>query len=82
MLGQEEGKITLFCRWFPASTEAIRIGTMDSAEGFSDDVMCPFSGYLLQRTQNHPTVTLDQEQKEELFHEFFDEYGDCPIPEK
>jgi hypothetical protein len=80
MLGQEEGKITLFCRWFPASTEAIRIGTMGSAEGFSDDVMCPFSGYLLQRTQNHPTVTLDQEQKKEPFYEVFDEYGDKPIP--
>jgi len=26
-------------------------------------------------------VTLDQERKEELFHEVFDEYGDNPIPE-
>jgi len=32
--------------------------------------------------QNHTTVTLDQEQKEELFDEAFDEYGDHPLPEK
>jgi hypothetical protein len=31
-------------------------------------------------TQNHPTVTLDQEQKEELLYEVFEEYGDEPIP--
>lgn len=53
---------------------------MDSAEGFSADVMCPFSGHPLQRTQNHTTVILDQEQKEEPFYEVFDEYGDKPIP--
>ncbi len=51
----------------------ILILTMSRAEGFSDDVMCPLSGRLLQRTQNHPTVTLDQEQKEELLYEVFDE---------
>jgi hypothetical protein len=44
-------------------------------------VMCPLEGRLLQRTQNHPTVTLDQEQKEELLYVVFDEYGDDPIPE-
>jgi negative regulator of genetic competence, sporulation and motility len=54
---------------------------MCSAEGFSDDVMCSLSGRLLQRTQNQSTVTLDQEQKEELFYEVFNEYGDNPIPE-
>jgi hypothetical protein len=31
--------------------------------------------------QNHTMVTLDQERKEELFHEVFDEYGVNPIPE-
>ena len=54
---------------------------MSSAEGFSDAVMRPFSGRLLQRTQNYPTVTLDQEQKEELCYEVFDEYGGNPISE-
>jgi hypothetical protein len=29
--------------------------------------------------QHHKTVTLDQEQKEELVYEGFDEYGDEPI---
>ncbi len=28
----------------------------------------------------HPTVTLDQEQKEELLYEVFEEYGDEPLP--
>ena len=65
----------------PASTTAICLVTMSRAEAFSDDVMYPWSERLLQRKQNHPTVTLDQEQKEELFHEFFDEYGVKPIPE-
>jgi hypothetical protein len=31
--------------------------------------------------EKHPIVTLDQEQKEELLYEVFDEYGDKPIPE-
>jgi hypothetical protein len=31
--------------------------------------------------QNHPMVTFDQEQKEKLLDEVFDEYGDNPIPE-
>jgi len=31
--------------------------------------------------QNHTTVTLDQEQKEDLFDEVFNDYGDDPIPE-
>ncbi len=53
---------------------------MSSAEGFSDDVMCPLAGRLLHRTQNHPTITLDQEQKEELLYEVFEEDGDNPIP--
>ena len=50
---------------------------------FSDYVMCPLQGRLLQRKyQNigHPTVTLDQEQKEEQLYEVFEEYGDKPIP--
>jgi len=55
---------------------------MSSAEGFSDDVMCPLAGRLLHRTQNHPTITLDQEQKEELLYEVFEEYADKPIPEE
>jgi len=54
---------------------------MSSAEVFSDDVMCPLAGRLLQRTQNHPTITLDQEQKEELLYAVFEEDGDKPIPE-
>jgi len=62
----------------PASTTAICIVMMRSAEGFSE---CPLAGRLLQRTQNHPTITLDQEQKEELLYEVFEEYGDKPIPE-
>jgi hypothetical protein len=33
-------------------------------------------------TKNHPTVTLDPEQKEELIYEVFDEYGDTPSPEE
>lgn len=81
MRGQYEGKITRFCRWLPASTTVICFVMMSSAEGFSDDVMCPLEGCLLQRTHNHPTVTRDQEQKEKLLYEFFDEYGDHPIPE-
>ena len=44
-------------------------------------IMCPFSGRLLQRMQNHTTVILDQEQKEDLFDEVFNDYGDDPIPE-
>ncbi len=80
MLGQEEGEITRFCRWLPAFIKAICIGTMSSAEVFSNYVMCPLEGRLLQRTQNNPTVTLDQEQKKEPFYEVFDEYGDKPIP--
>jgi hypothetical protein len=51
---------------------------MSSAEGFSE---CPLAGRLLHRTQNHPTITLDQEQKEELLYEVFEEYGDQAIPE-
>jgi hypothetical protein len=31
--------------------------------------------------QNHPMVTFDQEQKEKLLDEVFDEYGANPIPE-
>jgi hypothetical protein len=31
--------------------------------------------------QNHTTVTLDQEQKEDLFDEVFNDYGDDSIPE-
>jgi hypothetical protein len=56
---------------------------MSSAGMFSDYVMCPLQGGLLQRKyQNigHPTVTLDQEQKEELLYKVFEEYGDEPIP--
>ncbi len=30
--------------------------------------------------QNHWTVTLDQEQKEKLLYEVFDEYSDDPMP--
>ena len=67
MPGQEEGKITRFCRWLPASTHAISHVSL--------------LGTSLQRTYNHTMVTLDQERKEELFHEVFDEYGDNPIPE-
>ena len=44
-------------------------------------IICPLEGRFLQRTQNHTTVTLDQEQKEDLFYEVFDEYDDDPIPE-
>ncbi len=65
----------------PASTTAICLVTMSRAEAFSDDVMYPWSERLLQRKQNHPTVTLDQEQKEERLYEVFNEYGDNPIPE-
>ena len=50
---------------------------MSSAEEFSE---CPLAGRLLQRTQNHPAITLDQAQEEELLHEVFEEYGDKPIP--
>ena len=49
---------------------------------FSDDVMCPLQGRLLQRKYKdigHPTVILDQEQKEEQLYEVFEEYGDEPI---
>jgi len=53
----------------------------ESCRRFSDDVMCSLSECLLQPTQNQPMVTLDQEQKEELFYEVFNEYGDNPIPE-
>ena len=48
-------------------------------------VMCPFLGRPCNERgyQNigHTMVTLDQERKEELFHEVFDEYGDNPNPE-
>jgi hypothetical protein len=55
--------------------------TMSSAGEFSNEVMCPFSGRLLQRTPNHSTVTLDQEQKKKLLYEVLEEYGDNPIHE-
>jgi hypothetical protein len=66
----------------PASTHAKGIVMMRSAEVFPDDVMGPLAGRPLQRTQNHPTVTLDQAQKEELLYAVFDEYGDNPILEE
>ena len=44
----------------------ILLVTISRAKGFSDDFKYPLSGRLLQRTQNHPMVTLDPEQKEEL----------------
>jgi hypothetical protein len=42
-----------------------------------------FGGTSLATNENikTSTVTLDQEQKEELVYEVFDEYGDEPIPE-
>jgi hypothetical protein len=67
----------------PASTKAICIVMMSSAEGFSDDVMGPFGGTsLATNAKNHPTVTLDQAQKEELLYAVFDKYVDNPIPEE
>ena len=66
MLEQKKGKITRFCRWLPASTHAIsRVSLLGTSLAM----------------QNHTTVTLDQEQKEDLFDEVFNDYGDDPIPE-
>jgi hypothetical protein len=36
----------------------------------------------LATNAEHPTVTLEQEQKEKLLYEVFDAYGDNPIPEE
>ena len=66
MLEQKKGKITRFCRWLPASTHAIsHVSLLGTSLAM----------------QNHTTVTLDQEQKEDLFDEVFNDYGDDPIPE-